>query len=486
MPAATGYSEISGDFLEAWSENIFEPYETEAPLLNRAKFVPREQNGGLFHVPLRATLEAGITTTAAQSTAGSGTLPYIGPRAGIVPDWQIEAPQIDLRAQIKYEAIARSMKSVNAQAEDKKKAVRGATKIVVDGLLGAGVKRCEAWMMHGRRGIGQVANNSSVVAASTVAGNELANPFDNNAAGFIVDVEFTTASWIEGIWFQTEGASFDFFANASGLPTGTRLNTTANTVFTGTGTNQTGLVLTMTNPPTPQAGLTNGNTRVCRFFHTSGTAGGVGVGIIGGMTFAQLNASAHACFESGGPSSEMTGLSTIASNTGTIYGISGATYSVARGNSDTAAGNIKLADLVRRLARPINKGAKGKKITAVVPTELFAQFANDEATLRRYSAETSKSKNGMSGLQMYLPHNATLELLGHALQKDGEILCYPQEEVFRVGSQDIEMISRKSGKNGEIILEVAQSPAGEMRAFGQFTPFSPSPAHMLWLGGVTY
>ncbi len=483
MSNATGYSEIYGDFIEAWADNLFEPYEADAPLLTDAKFRFGEAQGGKFHWPLRATMEGGVTTTAAQSTAGDSGLPYVGARSGYVPDWQLEAPQIDGRSRVKYEAVARSMKSVDGNAPDKKKAVRDATSVVVDGLLGAVVKRSEAWMLHGRRGIGQVTNISSVVAASTVAGNELANPFDANAAGFVVDVEFTTASWIEGIWLQSEGATFDFFANASGLPTGSRLNTTSNTVLTS-GTNQTGYVLTMVNPPTPQTGLTNGNTRVCRFFHSSGTAGGVSVGIIGGATYAQLLASSHVCFESGGPSSEFVGLSTMASNTGTLNGVSGATYSVARGNSDSAAGNIKLADLVRRLSRPINKGAKGKKIRAVVPTELFAQFANDESTLRRYGKE-SAAKNGFETIEMYLPHRGVLEILGHTLQKDGEILCYPPKEVIRVGSQDVSMIERGKSKE-KFILEVAQSPAAEMRCFGQFAPLAAAPCHMLWLGGVTY
>jgi hypothetical protein len=266
------------------------------------------------------------------------------------------------------------------------------------------MKRCEAWMLHGRRGIGQVANNSSIVAASTVAGNELANPFDNNAAGFIVDIEFTTASWMEGIWLQSEGSTFDIFANTSGVPSGTRLNTAANTVLTS-GTNQTGLVLTMVNPPTIQAGLANGNTRVCRFFHTSGTAGGVGVGIIGAVTHAQINASAHVCFESGGPDVGVRLAQLDGVEHRHALRVSGATYSVARGNFDTAAGNVKLADLVRRLARPINKGAKGKRIRAVVPTELFAQFANDEATLRRYASQAN-AKNGFESSRCTCPTRA--------------------------------------------------------------------------------
>lgn len=483
MANATGYTELYGDFIEAWADNIFEPYEADAPLLADAKFRFGEAQGGKFHWPVRATMEGGITTTAAQATAGDSGLPYVGARNGYVPDWQIEAPQIDGRSRVKYEAVARSMKSVDGGAADRKKAVRDATSIVVDGLLGAAVKRSETWMLHGRRGIGQVANNSSVVAASTVAGNELANAFDGNLPGFVVDLEFTVASWIEGVWLQSEGATFDFFANTAGVPSGTRLNTASNTALTS-GVNQTGYILTMVNPPTTQAGLVNGNSRVCRFFHTSGTAGGTGVGIIGAVTFAAINTSAHVCFESGGPTSEFVSLSTMASNTGLLNGVSGATYSVARGNFDLAAGNIKLADLVRRLARPINKGAKGKRMRAVVPTELFAQFANDESTLRRYGKE-SAAKNGFETIEMYLPHKGVLEILGHTLQKDGEILCYPPVEVIRVGSQDLSMIERGKTKE-KFILEVAQSPAAEMRCFGQFAPLAAAPCHMLWLGGVTY
>lgn len=140
---------------------------------------------------------------------------------------------------------------------------------------------------------------------------------------------------------------------------------------------------------------------------------------------------------------------------------------------------------MRRLAKPINKGAKGKRIRAIVPTELFAQFANDEATLRRYSSDTSSAKQGMGSLEMYLPYRATLEIMGHSLQKDGEILCYVPEETIRVGSQDIGLLRRGSTKDN-FVLEVAQSPTSEMRAFGQFTPFARAPSHMLWLGGVTY
>lgn len=482
MSNATGYAEIFGDFIEAWGDSLIEPYENENPLLADAPFKFGKQMGGVFHWPLRATTEGGITFTAAQSTAGESGLPYVGARSGYVPDWQIEAPQIDGRSRVKYEAIARSMESVDGNATDRKKAVKDATSVVVDGLLMAAFKRAEALMLHGRRGLGQVNATSEVVAASTVAGNANANPFDGNAAGFVIDIEFTAASWAEGIWIQSEGATFDLYSNTSGLPV-TKLNTTTNTVLTS-GTNQTGLVLTMVSPATLNTGLSTTTGKVIRLFHSSGTAGGTGVGIIGGATYASIQ-NGHVLYESGSPTSEFVSLTSMARNTGTLFTVSGATYSVARGNVQDNVANFKLSDLVRYLSRPINKGARGKRIRAVVPTELFAQFANDESTLRRYARDVSMAKNGFESIEMYLPHKGVLEILGHTLQKDGEILTYVPKEVIRVGSQDIAFIERGKTKD-RFILEVAQTPASEMRLFGQFAPLAEAPCHMMSFNGVTY
>ena len=350
--------------------------------------------------------------------------------------------------------------------------------------MGGTLKKAEVLMLHGRRGLGQAGAYSSIVAASTVAGNELANPWDNNAAGYVIDVQISAATWAEAIFIQCEGGTFDLWSNASGVPSA-KLNTTANTVLTS-GVNQTGCVLIAINPLTPQSGLNATDTRILRFFHSSGTAGGTGTGVIGGMTFASF-ASGHVFYESGSLTTEYVSLTAMARNVGTIFGVSGAQYSVAKGNYQSSVGNLKLSDLCRYLARPINKGAMGKRIRAVVPTELFSQFANDESTLRRYAAATGTAKTGFENIEMYLPHGSILEILGHNCQKDGEVLCYPTEEVLRIGAQDFDFVKRGGGKDqAALILEVAQSPTSEMRIFAQFAPLCESPSHMLSLDGVTF
>lgn len=482
MSNITDYNTTLGVFIDSWAGSLIEPFKQQTPILDSAKFSEGKEQGGVFHWPMRATIESGTTFAAPRTQPGESTYPYVSARSSYTPDWQVEAPQIHGRSKVTYEALARSMSSVDANAPDKKKAVKDATSIVVEGILGGSVKKAEALMLHGRRGLGQVSACSSVVAASTVAGNELANGFDGNAAGFVVDLQISAATWAEAIFVQCEGGTFDLWSSSSGLPSA-KLNTVANTVLSS-GYLQTGCVLLMINPPTPQTGLNATDTRILRMFHTSGTAGGTGVGILSAATFVQMS-TAHVLYETGGTTTEYVSLTSMARNTGTLFNVSGATYSVAKGNYNDSAGNLKLADLVRQLARPINKGAAGKRIRAVVPTELFAQFANDESTLRRYAAATGDAKNGFSSLEMYLPMGSTLEILGHNLQKDGEVLCYPTDEVIRIGAQDFDMVKRGRSRDA-FILEVANSPSSEARCYAQFAPLAQSPSHMLHLSGVTF
>ncbi len=479
---STNYSNTIGDFIDSWAGRLIEPFKMKTPILEGAKFSEGKEQGGTFHWPLRATQESGTTFAAPRTVPGESGLPYVGARSGNVPDWQIEAPQIHGRSRVTYEALARSMQNASATEPDKKKAVRDASSLVMEGLMGGSVKKAEALMLHGRRGLGTVLLQSDVTAASTVAGNENANPFDNNAAGFIIDLQITVATWAEAIFTQCEGGTFDLWSAASGVPSA-KVNTTANTVLTS-GANQTGLVLTSINPPTPLNGLAATDTRILRLFHSSGTAGGTGTGVIGGATWANLSGG-FVFYESGGTATEYVSLTAMARNTGTLFTVPGVQYSVAKGNYQDSVGNLKLADLVRYLTRPINKGVEGDTIRAVVPTELFAQFANDESTLRRYGANTGDAKNGFQNIEMYLPHGNTLEILGHNLQHDGEVLCYPPSELIRIGAQDFDFIKRGKSRDA-FILEVAQSPTTEARIYAQFAPLAEVPAHMLHLAGVTY
>lgn len=478
MAAIADYAAVIGTFKDVWADGVTEPYKNICPILTDAKLQPAEEVGGLYHVATRLTYEGGFTLAAARATPGEGGLAYVGPRAGQVTDAQVQGAQIHGRSRITYEAIAASAKDLSSNEPDAKKAVKQATMLVGKGLMEGTIKKCEALMIHGREGLGQLdtAVDPSNVVATTYEG----------VSGFAWDVSISPETWSEAIFMAFEGHTFDLLANASGLPSGTKLNTAPNLLLTG-GVNQTGLVLIAVNPATP---LTNGTAsgRVLRLWHSSGTAGVLATGVIGGYTtLATTLNTQHLVFESGGLTSEFVGLSAMARNTGSLFGIDAASYGMWKGNSLTSVGNLRLAGLLRALAKPINAGAQGVKIRAVVPTELFAQFANDESTLRRYAAGTPDAKNGFDSIEMYLPMKSTLEILGHPMQKDGRVLCYVPDETMRVGSQDLDFVQRQAGRSRQqLLMEIADRPGSEMRLYGSFAPIVQTPRHMLRMSGVTY
>ena len=479
MPASTGFADAIGTFIDAWDDGLVEAYKNVVPLLADAPLREGQLVGGKYHVATRLTYEGGTSFAPPQTQPGdTAATPYVGPRSGYSPDAQVEGMQIHGRSRLTYEAIARSSQSVSDTGENKKKAVKSATRIVMDGLLQGTLKKVETLMLHGRRGIGQLdsAVNGSNVVATTYEG----------VSGFAVDLNISAASWSEAIWAAFEGHTFDLFGNTGGVPSGARLNATANTSLTG-GALQNGFILIAVNPPTA---LLNGtvNGRVVRLWHSAGTAGAWGTGVIGGWTTPASGAQVeHLAFESGGPTNEFIGLSAMAQNSGTLFNINSASFGMYRGNSVSSVGNLRLSQLIRYLKTPINHGAQGTTIRAVVPTELFSQFANDESTLRRYAMSTGNAENGFDSIEMYLPHKSKLEILGHALQKDGEVMAYVPSECMRVGSQDLDFVNRNGrSRKDAIVVEVQDRPASEVRLFGQFAPIVETPRHMLFLSGITF
>lgn len=452
-------AEIVGALKDAWGESIIQALAFATPVLDSAPFEsPKsEVNGGIYHQPVFLSFEAGITHAAPRANVGATGTPFIRPRAGFVPDAQVQGYQIVGRSQLTYDALARTMKDVNAEDTNKKKAVRGATKIVMESLGLALAKRCEILALHGQRGLGRI----EAVGTTPVVGQAY-----DGGTGTQNDVSINPADWSQFIYAMAEGSTFDVFT-AVNVKTNTLVN-----AYLGNG--QTGLVLIAVNPAAPIAPVT-ATGRVLRFWTETASAANVSA--------ANLAAGNSVFFESGGITSEMIGLDGIGRNTGTLQGINGANFIMWTGNQVGNVGNVKMAQLIDQLSTPINYGIMGKDISAIVPTRLYQQFNADEAALRRYNAQAKTAKTGSSGLEFEMTGYNKLSIGGHPAQKDGKIICYVPEEFHRVGSQDVGFVER--GK-GNFAVEVADVAASELRAFGCFAVYLDSPKHALVLDDVTY
>lgn len=468
MGQINDYSQLGGIWKDVWGSTVFDPFKFLTPIISDMPLEePASQAGGVYHQPMLATLEAGITHAAPRTTPGYGSAVFVNPNAGQVPQWQVEGAQLYGRSLVTYEAMMRSLKDVSGSEEDLRKAVKSATKVVMNSLGRALAKRGEVLAINGGlpEGLGTIEATGTTPQATTYQGT----------AGFYNDVSISADTWAQAIFAAAEGSTYDIYAGT------TKQNTGVNTAL---GSVQTGLILVGVNPASPNSPVT-ATKRVLRFFHT-----------INGATGIQALANTRSIFyETGGPAvagsigAEPLGLSYIASiGTGgsfptSLYGIDSANYSMAGGNREANVGNVKIAQLMEYLASPIDYGVIGMTVRSLVPTRLFQQLAADEASLRRYGGEQKKAKNGFSSIEYNMGGNNVLQVLGHPFQKGGRVTSYVPDEVHRVGPQDVSFLTRKGG---DYVLESASGAASEMRAMGQYNLYSDTPKHMLTLENVTY
>lgn len=466
------YGQLGGLWKDVWGNSVFDPFKFLTPIITDLPLEdPMSEAGGIMHQAIQTTQEAGITHAPPRVTPGYGTSTMVAPNAGAVPQMQIEGAQIYGRSLVTYESMMGSLKDFNGDEEAAKKAVKSATKVVMNSLGRALAKRGEVLALNGGlpEGLGTIETIGTTPVGTTYQGT----------AGFYNDVSVSAATWAQAIFAMAEGSTFDIW---TAVPA--KVNTGANTALSGGGgPAQTGLILIGINPAAPVAPLT-ATGRVLRFFHTINGATGITALQVGNSIF----------YETGGPAvtgvigSEPLGLSYLLSigTTGfptSIYGLDSATYNVVAGNAVANMGNVKISQIIENLATPIDYGVVGQIIRAYVPTRLFQLLAVDEASLRRYNGEAKKAKNGFSQLEYNVGGNNVLQVMGHPFQKGGRITSCVPDEVHRVGPQDVSFLTRKGGS---YVLEAATGAASEMRAGGKYNLYVDSAKHGFVGGGVTY
>lgn len=281
MAVVNSQSTLVGLFKETYGKNIVEAWGFMAKLANRISFVEKAlQPGNFYNVPVDLVFEHGITATAAGTTAGIGSAPFLAPSAGQMQNAQVVGAQLIGRSQVAYEAIARS--------QNDKAAFKSATQAVVRRLSQAVVKRLEIQLLHGQQGIGTISANPA-----------------NGASRAIV---LTDASWAAGIWAGEIGATLDLYTTAgvktnANTVTITGINTATKTITVSvTGADQT-LDLTTcpviffetASPTSEMAGLSliaGLNSSSSTLFNISPASydlwQGNQVGSVGTLTFAKL------------------------------------------------------------------------------------------------------------------------------------------------------------------------------------------------------
>lgn len=357
--------------------------------------------------------------------AAAGVLPsgsgYLSPTAGKMENAQLAGAQYFGRSQVSYEAISRSAR-VSAAAFEK------ATSHVVKRLMFSLLKRFEIDLLHGQLGWGTI---ESVSGSSTTRAWVLSD-----------------ATWTSGIWAGMKNATLDVFAADY---SGTKVNSNA------------AVTITSVDPAT-------------RTLNVSGNATDLTAIVAGMQLFPQTQTPTTALYG-------LTKWASLTSASGTVANIATGSFELWQSNQYNVAGQLSMQKVLAAVSMAFDYGLiTGGKL--IVSGRGFEQLTADQAALRQYdvSYKPVSAQNGVEKL-VYSGTAGDIEIMPHWAQKPGQALFYSPEPLKRIGSEELGFITRAGGE--KLILESSDSPATEMRMYGNQNLFCDMPRHLVSLTGIT-
>lgn len=334
-------------------------------------------------------------------------------------DAKVRGNSLTLRTAFSYDAAANMASS--------KGAFETATKYRFKNMMSSMSSRLESQILYGGVGLGISSGTANASATSTV-------------------LTFTAASWAPGIWSGAESATVDFYNST------TKVNT--NAVLSITAIDHANRALT----------VSGNSTDITAIDLINGDGSGIDV------------------YWAGAYGNEMVGLQSIASNTGTLYGIDASSYSLWKGNSFAVGGaDLTLKKILQGNAEAAAKGLM-EDSCVLVSSLTFANLANDQASLRRYSGEVKKATDGFAYIEFFAP-SGSIEIVPHPMVKEGEAISYPKKKAERIGASDL-TFNTPGGEGGEMFKHLANETGYEVRLYSEQAIFLPCPSECVYFSGV--
>lgn len=383
--AGTTVADLNGLFKQVYGDEVIELVPEFAIIRKRTKFVRNDQKSGNFYnQPVVVQDEQG----ASYAPAGSGNFDLNPASTLHMENAQILGSQIAFKAQMDQEAASRAVSGGASAFES-------ATKLQVANVLKAHTKRVELALLYGQSPTGLGVADTSVNTNTTTT-----------------VLQFTTASWSDGLWSGMTQTKLNFFKSSDN----SLINTNAAIVVSKVDT--TNKKLTVTGNQTDISALDShlgSGDAYCRFY--------VGTGSLQATPSATV--------------SEAAGIDKILTNTSSIFGIDAATYDLWKANLYNAGGALTLAKLQDAIAQAVGRGLD-EDVTVFVNPKTWANLESDQAALRMYDSSYSKDKveNGSKSITFY-SQNGTMEIVAHPFVKEGEAFILPLDQLVRTGATEV-------------------------------------------------
>jgi hypothetical protein len=344
--------------------------------------------GDDYYEPVRLTRSTGVTF----NNDGSA----FALRKGLASKSEgatIRGSEMLIRDTISFAAMQRAAKA-DTSTDSGKRAFVNATKDTFTSLAEAGAFYREMQLLYGCGGVADAsAANGGIGAIESIS----------VAAGGVLTLVITAATWMAAAWLGCENGEYDLYT-----PGGTKRNTA------GTDSARTTVYVLQTVNPT---------TRTLSF--TSEQATNVANALAGDVFFF-----------AGARAVEMLGLEALCATSGSVFGISNTTYGLWKPQSITVGGQLSFEAIMNGAARASEVGFYGELCVMVSP-QGWTDLVNDQAALVRHTNEKGgKVVMGYESIEYHGP-TGSMRIKPHLLMKQGLAFGIPVGELERIGSTDL-------------------------------------------------
>lgn len=397
-------STLDGLFKVVYGEGPINAIPEVSQLQKEIKFQSTEKIGKSYNFPVILSAEAGVTYLA----AGAGVSTLNDSIAAQLKEASVDANQIIVRGQMDYEAAA---KAVSGKA-----AFKNASELLVENLMETASRRLEMAFLYGQSATGLGTADSSV-----------------NASATSTVVTMLTAGWAPGIWAGAENAVIMFYK----VSDDSVISSGSDSYFTVSAVDFANKKLTVTGTST-------------------------------GITALDTALGAGDCYVhwKGAKSVEPVGIDKIVTNSGSLFGISAATYALWSGSSYSAgSAALTVAKILNAVGLAVAKGGLMEEASVILSPKTFMNIASTMTDLRRQNGGV-KETTGIGGFEqiVLMGPNGKLNLMPHAMVKEGEAFIVPLKRFKRIGSQEFSF--ETPGRKGELFLHVPDKNAYELRLYG--------------------
>lgn len=378
------------------------------------------RNGEEYVFPTRLGFEQGAT----HNTDHSG-FALNDPAESTYKKANLSGAEIVVRGQVSYGemALMSQGKGRSHRAYD-----QGVGRKIADLADGAEQRR-EMCLAYGAGTAG--AANLGVVNAIAVA-----------AAGGVVTVNLSRASWINGFWQQFIGGTVDVFTAG-----GVKHNAVGALKVTGVDPSKCRITLT------------------------------------GAVADAAAVAADDQLFFVGGRTKTCVGIEAILSNTGSLFGIDAALYPQWKAVSYAVGGALSFDKVAEGCAAVADNGLS-EGLTLYVSTRAWTDLLTDEVALRRYVGEKGgKASPGFSEIEFEMACGP-VKIKPYKFMKQGLAFGLPTSQWKRIGSTDL--TATLPGNSSEYFYQqVSGSAAAELRFYSDQAIVSSIPYQSILFTGVS-